>query len=92
MGEKTLDADHPVLAKYYNNLALLYKSQEKYEEAEPLLKRAIRIVEKALPNDHPQLANHYKNYSLFLHDLNREEEAAKYEAKARDIRERRGEG
>jgi tetratricopeptide (TPR) repeat protein len=44
-----------------NNLAMMYRAQGRYGEAEPLLKKSIAIDEKALPADHPDLAIWYNN-------------------------------
>jgi tetratricopeptide (TPR) repeat protein len=41
---------------YLNNLANLYKAQNKYDEAEPLYKRSLAIREKAVGPDHPFVA------------------------------------
>ncbi len=48
-----LGSNHPDVAQSLNNLALLYKSQGKYEQAEPLFQRAVAIMERALGLDHP---------------------------------------
>ena len=40
------------LATNLNNLATLYQAQGRYGEVEPLLKRALGIVEKALGPNH----------------------------------------
>ena len=37
-----------------NNLAVLYQSQGRYADAEPLLRRSLAICEKALGPDHPE--------------------------------------
>ncbi len=44
-----------------SNLAVLYKTQGKYTEAEPLYKRALRIDEKALGPAHPGVATDLNN-------------------------------
>ncbi|NMG11831.1 tetratricopeptide repeat protein [Brasilonema sp. UFV-L1] len=36
--------EHPDVASSYNNLALLYDSQGRYTEAEPLLLKALEIA------------------------------------------------
>ena len=51
--EATLRPDHPDLAFTMDNLAGLYKSQGKYEQAEPLYTRALKIIETVLGPDHP---------------------------------------
>ena len=48
ISEKALGPEHPDVAISLNNLALLYRAQGRYAEAEPLLKRALAISEKAL--------------------------------------------
>ena len=53
--------EDPRLATSLNNLALLYKSQGRYEAAEPLHKRALAIKEKALGPDHPDVATSLNN-------------------------------
>ena len=44
-----------------NDLAVLYKEQGRYAEAEPLYKRALSICEKALGPDHPFVAQSLNN-------------------------------
>ena len=51
----------PRLATSLNNLAVLYRAQGKYEQAEPLHQRALAIIEKALGPDHPDVANSLNN-------------------------------
>ncbi len=48
--------EDPRLAKTLTDLALLYRAQGKYAEAEPLYKRALAIKEKALGPEHPRVA------------------------------------
>jgi CHAT domain-containing protein len=55
--EKALGPDHPRLAAALNNLAKVYQAQERYADAEPLIKRALAIGEKALGPSHPRFAN-----------------------------------
>ncbi len=44
--ERVLGPEHPHTATSLNNLAGLYKDQGKYEQAEPLLSRALAIRER----------------------------------------------
>jgi len=44
-----------------NNLAMLYRSQGRYAEAEPLYKRAFAIWEKTLGPEHPYTAQSLDN-------------------------------
>ncbi len=54
--EKALGPDHQDVAFVLNNLALLYRSQGRYAEAEPLFRRSLEIGEKAMGPDHPDVA------------------------------------
>ena len=47
---------HPDTAISLNNLALLYKEQGKYDDAEPLYKRALAVREEVLGSVHPDTA------------------------------------
>src|SRR5271166_915342 len=47
-----------------NNLAVVYKSQGRYAEAEGLYKRALAIREKALGASHPNVAGTLNNLAL----------------------------
>jgi len=49
------------LATSLNNLALLHKARGKYDQAEPLYKRALAIWEKCLGPDHPDVGASLSN-------------------------------
>ncbi len=76
----------PRLATNLNNLAGLYYAQGRYAEAEPLLKRALAIVEKALGPEHPKVAKALENYATLLRDTGRSTEADTLAARAKAIR------
>jgi tetratricopeptide (TPR) repeat protein len=59
-----IEANHPSVATSFNNLALLYESQGKYNEAEPLYLRAIQICEQVLGSEHPNTVTVKGNYAL----------------------------
>jgi len=59
--EEFLGPEHPDLAINLNNLADLYKAQDKYAEAEPLYKRSLAIQEKALGPEHTQVIENFHN-------------------------------
>ena len=80
--------DHPDLATDLNNLALLYGTQGKYAEAEPLYQCSLTIREKALGPEHPNVATSLENYVALLWKMNRDAEASKMEARAKAIREK----
>ena len=44
-----------------NNLALLYRNQGRYAEAEPLYMRSLAIWETALGSGHPEVASSLNN-------------------------------
>ena len=49
-----------------NNLALLYESTGRYEEAEPLYKQAVAIFTAALGPEHPNTKAGLANYEQLL--------------------------
>ena len=81
-GQLQLNAYEPL-----NGLANLYREQGKYEQAEPLYQRALRIREQQLGLEHPETAE-------IIHDLARSwevqgnsEEASIWYARALAVRE-----
>ena len=72
-----------------NNLARLYHAQGKYDQAEPLYKRALAIREKALRPDHPDVAAVLENYAALLKATNRPAEADKLQQRGDSIRKAR---
>ncbi len=74
-----------------NNLALLYKAQGHYAEAEPLYKRSLAILDKALGPEHPNVAASLENYAALLRETEREHKAEEMEARAKAIRARHAE-
>jgi tetratricopeptide (TPR) repeat protein len=66
---QNLFPDHPDVATSLHNLALLYREQGKYNEAEPLIQRSLAIrEEKALAPDHPSVATGLNNLGGLLRD------------------------
>ncbi|MFB3131729.1 MAG: tetratricopeptide repeat protein, partial [Rhodothermales bacterium] len=80
--EQVLGPDHPNTVKSLNNLAGLLDSQGKYDEAEPLYRRALGIFENALGPDHPNTITARKNFQIFLREQGRDDEAAALETGA----------
>jgi hypothetical protein len=66
MHQKLLGAEHPNVAASLNNLAELYHSQGRYEEAEPLYCSAIIIVTQKLGESHPNTKTVFNNFIQFL--------------------------
>ncbi|MCH8267055.1 MAG: tetratricopeptide repeat protein [Acidobacteria bacterium] len=80
--------EDPRLATSLNNLAVVFRAQGKYEEAEPLYQRSLAIDEKALGPEHPKVATTLENYADLLRKTGRENEASSMEARAQAIREK----
>ena len=71
-------------------MGLLYSSQGKYSEAEPLLKRSLSICEGKLgPND-PRLAKVLNNLAELYRKIGKEEEASELEERAKKIKAQSG--
>jgi tetratricopeptide (TPR) repeat protein len=68
-----LGPEHPDLAGYLNNLATHYSKQGKYEQAEPLLKRAITIGEKHFGPEHLHTIAMQKSYTSLLETMKRQQ-------------------
>jgi tetratricopeptide (TPR) repeat protein len=75
IGEQVLGPEHPTLATYLNNLALLYKDQGKYEQVEPLYQRALAIGEQVLGPEHPTLATYLNNLASLYQEQGKYEQA-----------------
>ena len=61
---KKLGADHPDVATSYNNIANVYYSQGKYDQALEYLQKALKISLKKLGADHPHVAMYYLNIGV----------------------------
>ena len=75
LGEDCYGKDHPNVAQYLNNLALLLKFTNRMSEAEPLMQRTIRIFERNLGENHPTIALGLNNLAQLLQDTDRLSEA-----------------
>ena len=56
-----LGQEHPDVATSLNNLAELYRSQSRYEQAEPLYLQALEIAEQKLGVNHPNTVTFREN-------------------------------
>jgi tetratricopeptide (TPR) repeat protein len=63
------------MANSLNNLAVLYRAQGRYPEAEPLNQRALAIQEKALGPEHPNTVTNLNNLAELYRAQGRNEEA-----------------
>ena len=66
---------HPDTATGLNTLAMLYYSQGKYEQVEPLLKRALLIWEEVLGPIHPNITASLNNLAMLYHRQGKYERA-----------------
>jgi tetratricopeptide (TPR) repeat protein len=71
-----------------NNLALVYRAQGKYGEAEEFLKRALVIREKALGASHPDVGQTLSNLANVYRDQGKHTEAVGLFKRALAIREK----
>jgi tetratricopeptide (TPR) repeat protein len=74
-GKAQFGINHTSYAYILNLLATVYLTQEKYDEAEGLYRRAMAIREKVLGDDHPDVAHTLTNLSL-VYSLQRKFAAA----------------
>ncbi len=64
-------SDHPHVATQLNNLAEAYRQKGRYNDAEPLHKRALSIREQQLGTDHPHVAHSLNNIALLYQSQGR---------------------
>jgi tetratricopeptide (TPR) repeat protein len=62
-------------ARLMNQLGVLFQTQARYTEAEPLCRRALAILEKSFGPDHPNVATCLNNLAELLTATNRHGEA-----------------
>jgi tetratricopeptide (TPR) repeat protein len=86
--EKALGPNHPDVAESLNNLAVLYKNQGRYTDAEPLYRRSLTIEEKALGPDHPAVATSLSNLASMYVDQGRYGDAEPLHRRSLAIREK----
>lgn len=78
------------LAATLNNLATLNRKQGKYNKAESLYKRSLAIWERILGPEHPHVAASLETYASLLRETGRNTGAERLEARAKEIRKRKG--
>jgi tetratricopeptide (TPR) repeat protein len=85
--QKELGLEEDV-ATSYNNLAMLYYSQGRYGEAEPLYKTALSLRQRLLGEEHPSVATSYNNLALLYSSQGRYAEAEPLYKTALSLRQR----
>ena len=73
--QRLLGDEHPDVARSLNNLALLYKSQGRNTEAEPLYRQALEMFQRLLGDEHPDVAQSLNNLALLYQSQGRYTEA-----------------
>ncbi len=73
--EQKLGPDHPSTLSSVNNLAVLYESQGRYGEAEPLYRRVLAASEKVLGPEHPDTLRSINNLAFLYQAQGRYGEA-----------------
>jgi tetratricopeptide (TPR) repeat protein len=80
-----LGEEHPSVAASLNNLALLYDSQGRYAEAEPLYQQALEMTKRLLGEEHPSVATSLNNLAGLYNSQGRYAEAEPLYQQALDI-------
>jgi tetratricopeptide (TPR) repeat protein len=69
---------------------MLYESQNKHSEAEPLYKRSLAIREKAQGPEHPDVGRSLNDLAMLYKKIGRAEEASLLEERAKKIKSQSG--
>ena len=85
MRKRLLGEAHPDVATSLNNLAALYRSQGRYEEAEPLYRDALAMGQRLLGEAHPDVASSLFNLGALRYNQGRYSEALALLLQARPI-------
>ena len=86
--EQELGRDHPDTLLHVNDLAELYRTRGRYDEAELLHKRALEAYERVLGDDHPDTLRSVNNLALLFRNRGRYAEAEPLYIRALEGRER----
>uniref|UniRef100_UPI0030D90925 tetratricopeptide repeat protein n=1 Tax=uncultured Rubinisphaera sp. TaxID=1678686 RepID=UPI0030D90925 len=74
-------------ARLLNNVAQLFKAKAQFDQAEPLMRRALEIDEQSFGKDHPKVASRLNNLAQLLKATNRLAEAEPLMRRALEIDE-----
>ncbi|MEE4134791.1 MAG: tetratricopeptide repeat protein, partial [Desulforhopalus sp.] len=83
--EKAEGAGHPAVAQTSHNLATLYIASGRYQEAEPLLFAARKILEQS--GDRQHLAVIFETLAMLYHRSGRPGEGNEFAARAHRLKE-----
>jgi tetratricopeptide (TPR) repeat protein len=85
--EAAYGLDHPIVAEKLGELGLLLKASGRFAESEPLIRRALKILEDHCP-DSLDLATGLNNLASLLQETNRFSEAELLYRRALEINEK----
>jgi tetratricopeptide (TPR) repeat protein len=75
VGAATLGGEHPTILATKNNLADMYRAQQKYAQAETLYKQVLEIETAQLGADHPSTLNTKNNLAALYASQRKDEQA-----------------
>jgi CHAT domain-containing protein len=78
MNKRLLGEQHPSVATSLNNLAGLYESQGRYDQAEPLLRQALEMRKRLLGEQHPSVATSLNNLAALYWNQNNFQQTLSY--------------
>ncbi|TVQ53104.1 MAG: CHAT domain-containing protein, partial [Spirulina sp. DLM2.Bin59] len=81
-------AEHPDVAKSFNNLAILYNLQVRYTDAEPLYLQALEMTKRLFGTEHPDVATSINNLAFLYRSQGRYAEAEPLYLQALEMRKR----
>ena len=87
-GVRDTSPEDPRLAATLNALAVLYHTQRKYAQAEPLYERVVKLLEQSIGLDHPTLATALNNLAVVYEAQGKYAEAAPLYQRALALMER----
>ncbi|CAF1156869.1 unnamed protein product [Adineta steineri] len=88
MWEKTLPANHSLLATSHNNIGSVYKNMKEHSKALSFFEKALEINEKILPENHPHMAMSYNNIASAYNGMREYLKAIAFYEKAVGINEK----
>lgn len=88
MDERLMGADHPIVSRDLNNVAMLLKDMNRFAEAESLIRRALAIDEQSVGADDLRLATRLSSLARILQATGRCDEAESLARRALAIAER----
>ena len=86
--EKSYGKEHPVTARAYNHIGIVYSERRAFDKALDYYKLALDIKEKVLGKEHPSTASSYNNIGIVYEDRGDYDKALEYYKRALDIKEK----